>query len=292
MHETPYKKMNTVTIVPNIEKADVLPIALALIAWLNERGVKAIMHADDAVKLNRADLAADDAGIQGSDALICLGGDGTILRAVRILKGAMVPIVGVNLGRVGFLSEVEFTEMYPAMERIIAGDYKIDERMALKCTINAADFHQEYIALNEITIERGRHQRMLEMGVYINDQIFSRYKADGLIFATPTGSTAYSFSAGGPVVSPVHELILLTPINPHSLFGRTVVLGAQDKVKVELARRLDITVGVDGFAVFQAIADSVHIEKAQSKVLLVKLKDRSFYTVFKDKLTVWDTWLH
>ncbi|MHB8840329.1 MAG: NAD(+)/NADH kinase [Candidatus Aquicultor sp.] len=292
MHETPQKKMNTVTVVINCEKPAVPPIAFELIEWLGERGVKAIMHQDDAVKLKRPDLAADDAAIQSSDGVVCLGGDGTILRAVRILKGAMVPVVGVNLGRVGFLSEVEFTDMYPAMERVIAGDYKIDERMTLQCTVNAADFHQTYIALNEITVERGHHQRMLEMGVFINEQIFSRYKADGLIFATPTGSTAYSFSAGGPVVSPVHDLILLTPINPHSLFGRTVVLGSQDKIMVELGRRLEITVGIDGLAVFQSIADSVHIEKAQSKVLLIKLKDRSFYTVFKDKLTVWDTWLH
>ncbi len=291
MHETAHKKMNTVTIVINCEKPEVPPIAFELIEWLGKRGVRAIMHEDDAVKLNRPDLAADDAQVQASDAVVCLGGDGTILRGVRILKGAAVPIVGVNLGRVGFLSEVEAAEMYPAVERMIAGDYNIDERMTLQCTVNAADFHQTYIALNEITIERGHHQRMLEMGVHINEQIFSRYKADGLIFATPTGSTAYSFSAGGPVVSPVNELILLTPSNPHSLFGRTVVMPSQEKIRVELARRLEITVGIDGLAVFQAIADSIHIEKAQSKVLLVKLKDRSFYTVFKDKLTVWDTWL-
>ncbi|HLB53483.1 MAG TPA: NAD(+)/NADH kinase, partial [Gemmatimonadales bacterium] len=166
------------------------------------------------------------------DALVTLGGDGTLLRGARMLQGAPVPVLGVNLGRVGFLTEVELAEMYPAMERLIARDFRIDERMMLKCVVRVGDIEQEYLALNEVAIERGHHQRMLEMDVYINDILFSRYTADGLIFATPTGSTAYSFSAGGPIVSPANELILIAPVNPHSLFGRTMALGAQDVVRV------------------------------------------------------------
>lgn len=284
-------KIDTITIVSNLEKSDVPSIALNLIRWLGERGIKVITPESDAIALGRPDLAGDDPAIQGGGAVVCLGGDGTILRAVRILKGAPVPVVGVNLGRVGFLSEIEYADMYPAMERLIAGDFNVDERMMLKCVVKAGDIIQEYIALNEIAVERGHMRRMLVMDVHINDILFSRYTADGLIFATPTGSTAYSFSAGGPVVSPVNELILFAPISPHSLFDRTMVLGAQDGVKVELAKRLNVIIGVDGYPVLETVIDSFTIEKAEAKAHLIKLKEKSFYTLFKEKLRVWDTWL-
>lgn len=291
MSESLSRNINIITLVANLDKPTVPSITNDLIKWMNERGVKVIMSEADAMKLGRPELAADDVAIRGSDFVICLGGDGTILRAVRLLKGAAVPVIGVNMGRVGFLSEVELADMYPSMERVIAGDYVIDERMMLKCTVKAADFEQEYIALNEIAIERGHHHRMLEMDVYINEVLFSRYTSDGLIFATPTGSTAYSFSAGGPVVSPANELILLAPINPHSLFGRTLVLSAEDEARIELTKNLEVMVGIDGFTVIEAIVDYVNIERAESRALLAKLKERSFYNLFKDKLRVWDTWL-
>lgn len=291
MENSPRKKISTVAIVPNIEKPDVPQIASDLIKWLDERGVSAVLKIDDAVRLERPDLGVDDVDIQQSDIVVCLGGDGTILRGVRLLRGAAVPLIGVNLGRVGFLSEVEFNEMYPAMDRIIAGDFVVDERMMLKCTIKAGDFCQDYLALNEIAIERGHYQRLVEIDVYINDEFFSKYTADGMIFATPTGSTAYSFSAGGPIVSPEKNLILLAPINPHSLFGRTLVLGEKDRLRIEISKRLRILIGVDGFAVYEAVLDSLEVEKADSKVLLAKLKDRSFYKLFKSKLQVWDTWM-
>ncbi|MBE0447533.1 MAG: NAD(+)/NADH kinase [Actinobacteria bacterium] len=285
------KKIDIITIVPNLEKPDVPTITTDLIKWISERGIEPLLLEEDAARLSMPELAADEAKIKNSGAVVCLGGDGTILRAVRILKGNAVPVIGINMGRVGFLSEVELAEMYPSLERVVSGDFFIDERMMLKCTIMVGETQQEYLALNEIAIERGHHQRMLEMDVYINDIMFSRYTADGLIFATPTGSTAYSFSAGGPVVSPASELILLTPVNPHSLFDRTIALSAQDIARVEMAKRLEVLVGVDGFLVFATMLDSVEIKGADSKVLLIRLKERSFYTLFKNKLHVWDTWL-
>jgi len=285
-------RINTVTIVPNLDKPDIPKIARELLIWMEKQGVKALLHFDDATKLGMPELSADTDEIQKSGAVICLGGDGTILRAVRILKGAAIPIIGVNLGRVGFLSEVEPDEMYPAMERVLAGDFSIDERMMLRCVVRAGDFEHEYLALNEIAVERGCFQRMLVMDVYINSVLFSTYTSDGLIFATPTGSTAYSFSAGGPVVSPANELVLLAPINPHSLFTRTVVLGARDKVDIDLTKkRFEVIIGVDGFPVLETPIDSLSIERADSRAHLIKLKERSFYTLFKDKLRVWDTWL-
>lgn len=291
MSELLPRNIKTIALVANLDKPSVPSIANDLIKWMNKRGVEVVMSEADALKLDNPDLGADDIEIRGSDFVICLGGDGTILRAIRLLKGAEVPLVGVNMGRVGFLSEVELADMYPSMERIIAGDYTIDERMMLKCTVKAADYEQEYIALNEVAIERGHHHRMLEIDVYINETLFSRYTSDGLIFATPTGSTAYSFSAGGPVVSPANKLILLAPINPHSLFGRTLVLSAEDKARIELTKNLEIMVGIDGFTVIEAVVDYVNIERAESRALLAKLKERSFYNLFKDKLRVWDTWL-
>jgi len=285
------KKIDTITIIPNLEKPDVPSVTRDLIGWMSERGVGVLLREEDAGKLDMPELVSDVSGIQKSGAIVCLGGDGTILRAVRVLKGEEVPIVGVNLGRVGFLTEVELADMYPSMERVISGDFFVDERMMLKCTIRAGDSEQEYLALNEIAIERGPQRRMLEMDVYINDVMFSRYMADGLIFATPTGSTAYAFSAGGPVVSPNNELFLIAPVNPHSLFARTMALSAQDIARVEISKKFGVAVGVDGLLVFATMFNSVEIRKADSKALLIKLKERSFYTLFKEKLRVWDTWL-
>lgn len=286
-----HRKIDAITIVPNLAKPDVLTITMDLIKWTSEKGIKVLLTEEDAAKLGMPEVAADEATIHNSGAVVCLGGDGTILRAVRMLKGSAVPVVGVNMGRVGFLSEVELADMYPALERVVSGDFFVDERMMLKCTIKVGETQQQYLALNEVAIERGHHQRMLEMDVYINNVMFSRYTADGLIFATPTGSTAYSFSAGGPVVSPVNELILLAPVNPHSLFGRTIALSALDVARVEIAKRLEVSVGVDGFLAFDTVFDSLEIKKAESKALLIKLKERSFYTLFKNKLHIWDTWL-
>ncbi|HEY3373869.1 MAG TPA: NAD(+)/NADH kinase [Candidatus Aquicultor sp.] len=291
MENSTNKAVRTIAVVPNIEKPNVPVVALELAQWLGERSVRVIMKDEDAIKLDRSDLGVDESAFRQSDIVVCLGGDGTILRGVRLLRGAAVPVIGVNLGRVGFLSEVELNEMYPAMERIIAGDFMLDERMMLQCVLKAGDYQLEYLALNELAIERGRFQHMIEIDTYINEEFFSRYTSDGLIFATPTGSTAFSFSAGGPIVSPGQELILLAPINPHSLFGRTLVLGSTDTIRIELGKKVEVQVGVDGFAVFNSIIDEITIAKAPQKAILARLKERSFYTLFKDKLRVWDTWL-
>ncbi|MDI6715933.1 MAG: NAD(+)/NADH kinase [Actinomycetota bacterium] len=285
------KKINNIAIIPNLDKPEVPAIALDLIKWLSKHGIKSRITEADAIKMDVPELASDDAEIQECDLVVCLGGDGTILRAVRLLAGAPVPVIGVNLGRVGFLTEVEAADLYPAMERVIAGDFDIDERMMLKCTVKAGEFSYDYLALNEVAVERGHHQRMLEMNVYINGISFSQYTADGLIFATPTGSTAYSFSTGGPIVSPANNLILLTPINPHSLFGRTIVLAEHDYIDVDLAKPFEVLIGIDGFAVLGTVIDSISVKKSDAKALLVKLKEKSFYTLFKEKLRVWDTWL-
>jgi NAD+ kinase len=285
------KPIKVATIFPNMEKPQIPRAVIELIEWLDNVGVKTLMTEEDADKINIPAVAADSATIKASDVVICLGGDGTILRAVRMLRGAPVPVIGVNFGRVGFLTEIEVEEIYPQIERLVLGDYVIDERMMLKCRISAGDIQMEHYALNEVVIERGCHQRMLEYVVTINDTKFSHYTADGLIVATPTGSTAYSFSAGGPIVSPENDLMLLAPISPHSLFGRTMVLGPKDKIRVESPKNLDVAIGVDGFTVMQMPIISMEIEKADPKAYFIKLKDRSFYTLFKEKLRLWDTWL-
>jgi NAD+ kinase len=283
--------VKTLTIVANTGKPQIPGVINELTAWFDKRGVKAILPEIDADKIGRKELSADSETIDNSDAVVCLGGDGTILRAVRILKGAPVPIVGVNFGRVGFLTEIEIEEMYPAMELLLEGDYEIVDRMMLKSRVTIGETIMEHFALNEVVVERGCHQRMLKYAVSINGTRFSTYTADGLIAATPTGSTAYSFSAGGPIVSPEHDLILMAPISPHSLFGRTMVLGAQDKIKIEFPDRLEVAIGVDGFAVLQMPIDMLEIEKAGPKARFIKIKDRSFYTLFKEKLRLWDSWL-
>jgi len=213
-------------------------------SWCAERDIPFWMLPEDAEALQLDEYATNTPASE-ADLLMSLGGDGTMLRSVRFLDGAAVPLLGINLGSLGYLTEVEPEHMTDAMDRFVrgqgAGEWHLDERMMLDIVVND-DFCAR--ALNEAVVEKAQPGHTVRLLARIDGEPFTHYEADGLIIATPTGSTAYSLSARGPIVSPRHRAVLLTPVSPHMLFDRTLVLDPSEVVEIEVSghRRADLSI--------------------------------------------------
>ena len=230
-------------------RPEVVPIIREAKKWLDKNGHNSWMPIGDAAALGLSELGSDRSA-QDADLLVSLGGDGTILRSVEILGGAPVPILGVNMGTLGYLTEIEPEELIDRLERWIKRDEKsvivLDERMMLAVTLKSQHRSQTWRALNEAVIERQQSGHTVWLDVTINHEVFARYSADGVIVATPTGSTAYSMSARGPVVSPRHKAMLLTPVSPHMLFDRSLVLGPTETLSMQVVGTRPAELAIDG----------------------------------------------
>ena len=219
---------------------------------------------------------------------LSLGGDGTLLRTARFLDGAAVPILGVNLGRLGFLTSCSASDLKPALEAVAAGDYDVDERMALRAeaSCGGGTRTQEWQALNDIVMHKGGFARMLTVRVTVDTEVLGAYNCDGIVVASPTGSTAYSLSAGGPLVTPSLDSIIVTPISAHALALRPIVLPPHVTVMLEsLAGPEEVLVTVDGQAGTElASGDSLRIRRAPRPVRIVRFPGNSFFDRLRVKL--------
>ena len=227
----------------------------------------------------------------GLDGIIVLGGDGTLLSVARRVDDLEIPILGINLGQLGFLSEVERQDMYPCFDKLVKGEYRIEERMMLEAqVIREGQVLHISRALNDVVVNKGPLARIITLDAYIDGQYFSTFRGDGLIIATPTGSTAYSLSAGGPIVSPEVEMILLTPICAHTLYSRPLIISPSQQITIVLKPRFDeVAVTVDGQQGFRLKAgDEVVVSRSACRTRLVKVRGRHFFEVIRDKLTVSD----
>ena len=235
-----------IALVAHHERESARKLAIEAAAWCADRGVAAWMQADDAEAVGLSELA-DDRPISDADLVLSLGGDGTMLRSVRLLDGAAVPLLGVNLGALGYLTEVESDDMADSLQRFAdgaeVGQWELDERMMLDVTVNGEHIGR---ALNEAVIEKGLTGHTVRLLARIDGEPFTHYSADGLIVATPTGSTAYSLSARGPIVSPRHRAVLLTPVSPHMLFDRSLVLDPTEVMEIEVSGHRTAQVSLDG----------------------------------------------
>jgi NAD+ kinase len=289
--------MSRVLIVAHHQRAEAAALAREASTWLAARGHHVWMLPDDASALDMADLAADDAA-SSADLLVSLGGDGTMLRSVQLLGGAAVPIVGVNVGLLGYLTEVEPHTMVPALERFLQGhdaagddDWHVEERMLLDVTVRGRDGRadQRFQALNEGVVEKLEPGHTVRLLVRIDGVAFTSYAADGLIVATPTGSTAYSLSARGPVVSPRHRALLLTPVSPHMLFDRSLVLDPEEWVEVEVAGHRPVALSVDGQqTVTLTEGDVVSFAASSATAQFVRFGRHRFHRILKTKFGLAD----
>jgi NAD+ kinase len=268
--------------------------ALAELAgWLEARHVHAVFETDTAALAGlppgRRTVTRDELPAT-CDLIVVLGGDGTLIgMADRIAQsGADVPIVGVNFGSLGFLTEITLAELYPSLESVLAGTAQIDERMMLRSrTLRDGAVHADRLALNDIVITKGALSRIIELAVAIGDHPVMSVRADGLIIASPTGSTAYNLAAGGPILHPEVDALLLTPIAPHMLTNRPVVIPASSEVRVrpEMNSNEEIFITIDGQSGHALHAnDEIRITRADRPLRLVRASTRTYFDVLRQKL--------
>lgn len=219
-----------------------------------------------------------------SDVIVAFGGDGTILSAARMVGKSDVPILGINLGKLGFLAEVSQQELEPFIHDVITGQHIIEERMMLKTKIERDN--SVLYSMNDVVIDNSTSSRLIHISVYVNNDYLVSYSGDGVILATPTGSTAYSLAAGGPIVVPTTSVIVVQPISPHSLSARTVIIPDTSKLRIvveHLSNEARVTADGQTEKIFAPPLD-IYIEKAEYSVKLIKRKDRSYYDVLRAKL--------
>ncbi|HXG53936.1 MAG TPA: NAD(+)/NADH kinase [Vicinamibacterales bacterium] len=265
-----------------------------LAGWLEARDVRAVFDTETAalagVPPDRVTYSRDE--IPGEcDLIVVLGGDGTLIgMAGRIAHaGADIPILGVNFGSLGFLTEITLPELYGSLESVLDGTAQIDERLMLRSrTLRDGATHIERLALNDVVITKGALSRIIDLAVAIGDQPVMRVRADGLIIASPTGSTAYNLAAGGPIVHPAVDALLLTPIAPHMLTNRPIVIPGNTEVRVQAAAGSsndELFVTFDGQSGHPLEpADVVLVQRAERPVKLVRAATRTYFDVLREKL--------
>ena len=238
--------INRVALVAHHHRTDAAAHAATVVAWCDRNGVELSMPEIDAAILGLERFGSNQA-LDAADLVVSLGGDGTMLRSVELLGGRAVPLIGVNLGSLGYLTEIEPEAIDASLDRCLkgaeAGEWHLDERMLLDVAVNGELVGR---ALNEAVVEKNEPGHTVRLLARFDGVDFTSYEADGLIVATPTGSTAYSLSARGPIVSPQHRAILLTPVSPHMLFDRSLVLSPNEVVEIQVAGHRDADLAVDG----------------------------------------------
>jgi len=277
-----------VGLVLNLDKKRAFELAKGVIEWLVARNIDYIMEREAAELMDSPVNAGDYEVLRKEvDLIILFGGDGTFLHTAHHFIGTDIPLLGINIGGLGFLTEIETNELESTLVKIFAGNYKIKKRMLLKAEVHRDNKKiADSYALNDVTINRGANARMVEIQLHINDEFINSYKADGLIMSTPTGSTAYSLSAGGPIINPRVRAILITPICPHTLHIRPMVISREEKLDVVVSgvdERMMIT--SDGnFDRKLVTGDRIKVYAAEKEISLVKLPGRTFYTILHDKM--------
>lgn len=262
-------------------------VAVELFSWLQERRCQPLLEAHLARHLGRDGVAAEDI-ISRADMVVVLGGDGTLISTARIIGERDIPILGVNLGSLGFLTEIALDELYPALEKCLAGDFRVSERIMLRAVVERDGRETaSHLVLNDVVINKGALARIVDLKTKVDSFDLATFKADGLIISTPTGSTGYSLSAGGPIINPSMNCIVITPICPHTLTNRPIVIdvGSVVDITVSSLDDEDIYLTLDGQVGLELRSgDRIHVSRANHTAKLVMSEERDYYAVLRTKL--------
>lgn len=278
--------MKKIGIICKIGRPEPVEILREFLPWLREKGYEVFLESRPAEALGVQGYASEQ--IPGlADMIIVLGGDGTMLSVARLVGSRGLPILGINLGGLGFITEINRNEIFSAVEKVLAGDCSVEERIMLSAFVYRNDTQiADFIVLNDVVINKGALARIIELETYVNAFYVSTFKADGLIVATPTGSTAYSLSAGGPILYPTLNNIIMTPICPHTLTNRPIVL--PDDAFIEVIVRSeseDVLLTLDGQVGFSLQKDDkVAIKKSGFTTKLLIPRERDYFQVLREKL--------
>lgn len=281
--------MKTVGLAPNPLKTDAVGLVKRFVVWLEERHVTPVTIPEVAATIGRPDISVDDDVIARSDLLVVLGGDGTMLRWSRLAAPHGTPMLGVNFGHYGFITEIEPDVMEESLSRVLSGDYHISERVVLCASVVRKDKPiATYYALNDVVVSKGPFARMASLRTYVNERFIVTYAADGIIISSPTGSTAYSLSAGGPVVHQDVSVLIVTPVCPHTLNVRSMVVPDTEKIQIigecsqsesELMLTLDGQLGER-----LGCEDVVEVGKAEFAAKLIQFNPHSFYDKLQTRM--------
>jgi NAD+ kinase len=272
-------------LVPNIFKPDCVKRSSELAGWLRSQGLE-VRFLEEDIKV----LGLEEKGWKREefphrlDLMISLGGDGTVLRAAQLAHGDDVPLLGINLGKMGFLTAFDQGRMIEGLEEVLRGSYVLQDRKMIECRMIDAGEGESHFALNEVVLGKKSTQRMAHYDVHINDQYYDSYAGDGIILATPTGSTAYNLAAGGPIAEPNIECFIMTPICPHSLAARSLVLSDRDRITA-VAGTSDVghALSIDGI-LEMGLKPGERVEISLSRrIRLVKPQDYSFFRLIREK---------
>lgn len=272
--------MNAVGFVVHPARSAAVEAAATLSGWLQERGISTSRL--DGAEAEDAEKAT--AFGRGLDLVVSVGGDGTFLRAAHVASRADVPVLGVKVGRMGFLTEVEPEDATPVLQRMLDGSARVEERLAVTAVVEGSGLEPQW-ALNEVIVEKSARHRLIRLAVIVDDTYVTTFSADGVIVATPTGSTAYSFSAGGPIVSPWVPCTIVTPIAAHMVFDRSLVLAAEQRVALEVVGEEPGLLSADGRASLELpVGARVRIERATTPARFVRREDApAFHALVRDK---------
>lgn len=274
-------------IIGKTHRKETFDVTKGLSEWLQKRGVEVYVEKELGAEIGNIKSVSRTELPEFVDMILVFGGDGTFLSVARLVCIHDIPILGVNLGGLGFLTEITLEELYPMMEYILSGKYEIEKREMLDAVIHRkAERVGDYVVLNDVVVNKGAVARIIDLAIYINGSHVTTFKADGIILSTPTGSTAYSLSAGGPIVYPTLPLTIITPICPHTLTDRPLVVSNETTVRVKvLTDTPDIYLTLDGqVGVNLRMGDVIEVRKSDTSVKLIKSPFRDYFTILKTKL--------
>ncbi|GAB6099006.1 NAD(+)/NADH kinase [Halanaerocella petrolearia] len=280
--------MNKIAIIANNKKEETPPVLWEVCKILDQYDQEYILDQASAKLIEKKVESIEyNNVVSEAETIIVLGGDGTLLKVARTFATSDVAILGINLGNLGFLTDVEVDDLAEGLKQLLAGEYTIEERMMLHGeVIRDGEVVNKTVAANDIVVTKGPFARIINLKTMIDSQLVATYPADGLIVACPTGSTAYSLSAGGPIVNPSLDSLILTPICPHTLHSRSIIIGEEEEVQIEIeADHQDIMLTVDGQDTFRlSPQDVVKVSKSDLTTRLIKLEGYNFYQVLRNRL--------
>ena len=279
--------MATVAVILHHERDEATALARDAVDWLLERSHQVRLPTDDAALVKRPDLGVDESALaDGCDFAVSLGGDGTMLRTIDLVAAKGVPVLGINVGQLGYLTEVEPADLFTSLQRVCDDEHHIEERMMLDVRVDGS---LQTLALNEVVVEKTPIGRTVRVCVSLDQEFFTTYAADGVIVATPTGSTAYSFSARGPIVDPAHRAMVVTPVSPHMLFDRSMVLAPEATVRLEVDGHRPATVSADGRHLAELTdGGTVECTAAAIPAKLIRFGGNNFHRILKAKFGLSD----
>lgn len=278
--------MLTIAVFPNIHKPEAPRVIQRILDFFADKDARIIMPLEEARFFRRAGYGVPDIENVPTDIALSIGGDGTLLGVCRRYSHHAVPVCGINIGTLGFMADIELDELEKKLQKILNGDYIIEHRLLLAGYV-ISDGKKRFLghAINDIVV-KGGVARMLYLGLTINQSHLLDYKADGILVSTPTGSTAYSLSAGGPIMNPNVRALIVTPICAHTFNLRPLVIREDDTVHIQIARvQQDIIVTFDGQQVFRLLpGDEVIVQKSNAQADIVKFEDKDYYQILRTKL--------